>query len=284
MGKANYFLLSFLLLACSAFSAGEVLSIKNAVQEKLISLDIVGRGGYTGEVISMKIKNLIAKPCTLKLEAGQRLDSKDSVVQDILVTHCDVFTLAPSQTKEMNVWGMCCQAHNHSPQLKSVFLFGSMADSNLVKFARFIDKNNYQNATAQSAVWVLSDGNAMASISTDSKPEVTIRIQDFISRLTGKPIPSYSIEYANDTVRVFSNIARSLKGKIDYHVMHNSLVTFGIYNASGKVIKMMFIEKRHNPGDYSYDYELSILGLPKGTYYGRIRVDDQLQKEIKLEF
>ncbi|MGZ4118939.1 MAG: hypothetical protein ACXVPY_15730, partial [Bacteroidia bacterium] len=94
------------VIACTSFS------IEEAAKKGMIKLSIKGKGGYTGDVIAMKIQNLTNKIIDLKLEAGRRLDSKKENEQDILVTQPQEFVLNANQNKTINIFGMCCQAHN----------------------------------------------------------------------------------------------------------------------------------------------------------------------------
>ncbi len=121
-------------------------SIEDAAKKGLIKLSIKAKGGYTGEVIEMKIKNLTNRKLELNIEAGRILDSKKNVEQDILVTKKEDFFVIANQLKTLNVFGMCCQAHNAAPQNNSDYAVGKLADSNLIKLACYIDKNKqYSN-------------------------------------------------------------------------------------------------------------------------------------------
>ncbi|MCE9540350.1 MAG: hypothetical protein K8R85_14210, partial [Bacteroidetes bacterium] len=174
-------------------------SIEEAAKKGLIKLSLKAKGGYTGDVIEMKIKNLTNKKLDLKMEAGRILDSKKNNEQDLLVTKSEDFFVSANQLKTINVFGMCCQAHNGSPQSNSDYDIGKLADSNLIKLACYIDKNNYySNYTAQQAVWTLSDNNSLASISGGEK-EVVTGLRNFVSKLTGRVIPPYDITYNRES-------------------------------------------------------------------------------------
>jgi protein TonB len=155
-------------IVSSPIIASTAISIEDAAKRGLIKLIIKGKGGYTGKVIELKIKNNTPNNLNLKLEAGRRLDSKDNTQQDILVTQAQEFYVYGNQQKNMNVNGMCCQASNTCPKANSDYLVGKMADSNLVKLASFIDQNKYyptmsrrlgQTGTVVIAFTLLEDGN-----------------------------------------------------------------------------------------------------------------------------
>jgi hypothetical protein len=261
----------------------QTLTVEQASNKGLIKVTIKGKGGYTGEVIEMKIKNLLAKTFKLKLSAGHRLDSKDSTTQDILVNRAEEFILASKEERTYTVSGMCCQAHNHSPNSKSIFKLGHMADSALVKMAEFINTNKlYNSYTAQQAVWVVSDHNRMESISGSDKEELK-KVQEFVSKLTGQPIPAYTIDYEPGSTTAFSGKPKELKGVIECYLNANALVTCGAYDKRGQIAELFFLNQPSDPGTLRYEYNFHVALIPKGEYYIRIYADNQLKKEIKVE-
>ena len=261
----------------------EEYTIEQAAKKGLLKFTIKGKGGYTGDVIEMKIKNLFSKRFRIKVPAGHRLDSKDSTIQDILVTRPEELMLAAKEERTITISGMCCQASNGGPGVKNEFRVGKMADSLLVKLAEFIHLNKfYNNYAAQQAVWVVSDNNRMESISSGEKGERD-KIHEFVSKLTGKPIPTYTIDYEQDPSVAFSGRPKELKGKIEYYINVNTLVTCGVYDAKGRIVELFFQDSAHDPKAYLYEFVFHTTGIPKGTYYVRVFADGQMRKEQKIE-
>ncbi|HEY4800508.1 MAG TPA: hypothetical protein VII99_15620 [Bacteroidia bacterium] len=288
----NYFLLCnvltlaliFLFTGVKDIRAGEkTISVEDAFKTGLVSGKIFGKGGYTGDIIKLKMKNLSNHPVSLSVEAGRRLDSKDSTIQDILVTKSVTLALLGNETKTFLLSGMCCQAHNAAPDSGRIFLIGKMGDSNLVKLAQFIDLNKwYNNYIAQSAVWVISDNNPIEDIG-GSDP-VSKKLQEFVSKITGKPIPKYKIEYDRRNGSVYSGVPAKISGTFEYEIFNNGVVTFGIYDSEGHAVQMFFADVPKNRGKYVFNYEFKASDLPKGNYYVRLRLDGQIKKEEKFSF
>lgn len=278
-----FIVIASLLISSIQQAEPEVITAEQAAKKGMVKFTIKGKGGYTGEVIQMKVKNLYAKRFKLKLPAGHRLDSKDSTQQDILVTKPEEFVLNAKEERTISVWGMCCQAHNGSPNEKSEFRIGRMADSLLIKLAQFIDANKlHKSYTAQSAVWVISDNNRMESISGSDKEEVK-SVQEFVSKLTGKPMPKYTIDYEQEAGRAFSGKPKELKGAIAYYLNANALVTCGVYDQRGKIVELFFRDKPRDPGHHVYEFTFHTSGIPNGAYYVKVFADGQLKAEEKVE-
>ena len=280
--------ISFLLIAFSLSDmpvfANAVLSVEEAAKKGFEKLLIKSKGGYTGEVIEMKVQNLTNRKLDLRIEVGRRLDSKKQNEQDILVTKEQEFFVNANQTKSLNVSGMCCQAHNGAPTIKNEYLVGKLADSSLIKLAMYIDKNKYySNYSAQQSVWVVSDDNSLGSIDDDDK-EVKNNLRNFVSKLTGKVIPPYDISYQSGNDGSAMGRAVRIEGFFDYTLPMICHSTMAIYNERGEVVQLIFENLQSDKGSYKHYYTFRIKDLPQGTYYARVNADGMLQKEMKIEF
>ncbi len=279
----NFLLIVFSIVELPAFS-NSVLSVEEAAKNGFVKLIIKSKGGYTGAVIEMIVHNLTSRKLDLKIEAGRKLDSKHQNEQDILVTMDQEFFVNVNQVKTINVSGMCCQANNSAPTAKFEYSVGSMADSNFIKLARFIDKNKYYASySAQQAVWVVSDDNSIGGID-DEDIEVKNKLRNFVSKLTGKQIPSYEISYKSGNDGSAMGTAVKIDGVFDYSLANSSHATFAIYNERGEVVQLIFENLQSDKGDYKHYYTFRTKDLPKGIYYAKVNADGLLQKEMKIEF
>ncbi|MBL0329874.1 MAG: hypothetical protein IPP64_10775 [Bacteroidetes bacterium] len=279
----SFLLITFSLTDIPVF-ANAVLSVEEAAKKGFVKLFIKSKGGYTGEVIEMKIQNLTSQKLDLRVEAGRRLDSKEQKEQDILVTKEQEFFVNANQTKSINIFGMCCQAHNNAPTVKHDYLIGKLADSSLIKLAMFIDKNKYySNYSAQQAVWVVSDDNSIGSID-DGDKEVKNNLRTFVSKLTGKTIPPYDVKYQSGNDGSAMGRAVSIEGVFDYSLPIACHSTMAIYNERGEVVQLIFENLQSDRGQYKHYYTFRIKDLPQGTYYARVNADGMLQKEMKIVF
>ena len=284
----SYHPISFLLIAFSLSDtpvfANAILSVEEAAKKGFVKLFIKSKGGYTGEVIEMKVQNLTNRKLDLRLEAGRKLDSKKQNEQDILVTREQEFFVNANQTKSLNVSGMCCQAHNNAPTAKHEYLVGNIADSSLIKLAMFIDKNKYySNYSAQQAVWVVSDDNSIGSIDDDDK-DVKNNLRTFVSKLTGKAIPTYDVKYQSGNDGSAMGRAVRIEGIFDYSLPMACHSSMAIYNERGELVQLIFENLQSERGEYKHYYTFRTKDLPQGTYYARVSADGMLQKEMKIVF
>lgn len=266
-----------------ALSIGSI-SIEEAAKRGLIKLIIKSKGGYTGKVIEMKIKNNTPNTINLKLEAGRKLDSKNNNQQDILVTQAQEMIVYGNQQKNLPVNGMCCQAGNACPTINADYAVGVMADSNLIKVAQFIDKNKYyENYTAQQAVWCISDNKSLASIYGGDE-SIVKGLRTYVSEITGRQIPSYNITYRQMSDSIAMGKPLKIEGIFDYKLNATGHVTFAIYNSSGDLVQLVFKDIAHDVGEHKIYYTFRTKDLPEGTYYARMTNEGRFEKELKIEF
>jgi hypothetical protein len=279
----NLILMTLSVTETPVFS-GTLSSLEEAAKKGLVKLIIKSKGGYTGDVMEMKIQNMSNQNLNLELEAGRRLDSKNNKEQDILVTKPQEVFLAAKQLKKINIFGMCCQAHNGAPKENSDYSIGHLADSNLIKLAEFIDKNQYYtNYSAQQAVWTISDNNSLASISSGNPDQVT-NLQKYVSKITGRAIPAYQISYQQDNESDVLGRSYKIEGIFNYTVPENGKVTVGIYNEHGDLVQLIFKDIYHEHGDCKIFYKFRTHDLPRGTYYAKMNMNGAVRKEMEIEF
>ena len=282
--RQNYFFLLFLLFSFGEMNfsfASDTVSIRDAIDKGIISAIVKNTGGHSDECIEITIENKLGEDMILSIEAGRKMISEDTAMQDIMVTRQYAFLLSKTEKAKLKLFGMCIRAHRRSPAKDSKFSVGKMADSLLVQLARFIDKFNYRNGTSQNAVWVLSDGNSLESVYSESNDATGKKLLEFMHILTKKPFPWYTLEYQKDTVILFTGKPKTLHGYYNYFVQNNSVVTIGIYKEDGHLQAILFSQRTHNPGKYDYPFTLDVSKWKKGNYFLKFYVDDQV-KEKKL--
>ncbi|HEX7415205.1 MAG TPA: hypothetical protein VF411_14260 [Bacteroidia bacterium] len=263
----NYkWLLPLVCLLTSNLSAEmDTVSIETALKGNRIKLEIKGVGGYQGRCIKMKIKNLQFVSLSITIEAGRRLDSKDSNEQDILVIKDTMLVLLASQEKTFSVVGYCCQAHNHAPKPKSDFTIGSLEKGTLYNLARYINRTPLPNDVIQYAIWVVSDNINPAAIRDDGSAAIQ-GLRRFISFEKKITFTWYSISYKKVKDKVFSGIPEILSGIIDYHTSDYSHITLAIKDSLGNVVDKFDAGQAIGRGDYTYNLNWNIYKLPNQTY------------------
>ncbi|MBC7426593.1 MAG: hypothetical protein H7321_08670, partial [Bacteroidia bacterium] len=177
--KIQFAIAVLILFLCSSFTGGEAISISEAIHNNLISVTVQGKktiasgeSSHYGQCITMTITNLTSNDISVKLEAGRYFDSEDQSVQDMIVTKESGLKLGPKKAGTFQVYAMCGQKTNSAPSPESKFKIGKLCSGALLGLAKLINNRNYQNATAQSAVWAFTNNASIENIqSADNEME-----------------------------------------------------------------------------------------------------------------
>ena len=277
------FFISIVVFSLQVQAKHQKLSLQKALASNLVKASAQSLGGHQDYCIKMNLKNLINDSLIIIVEAGRRLNSLDDKNQDILITKQEIIVLKKQEDKWFNVKGYCCQANNHSPELNAKYDLNTLADSNLVKLARFLNAGSFETSVAQNAIWAISDKKPTAQI-TSKNDSLLLPLRQLVSGLKGEPLPWYTII---STTFVYNSGAMEtfplwLRGKLNYGNDKDSYTTLHILDAKG--MEVCQIVKQWAPAGVSNNYDLNIplKGLAKGKY--TIELNSPEKQLVKKEF
>lgn len=283
------FLLAFTAILLSSGSLfSQAISLDEAIKKGVLTLTASGAGGHNGESLQLKLQSKSKKRLEVRIPAGQIFEAGDSSLQNLMVGKEETLTIESGKTRLAKVFGFCVESGDGSPGEGSIFSLGKMAEGNLLKLAKYLSDNNlHKNPAAQSAVWTLSDNSPLAGINDP-------KLVKFVADLLGKPVPEYNIVYGNPLPGGESRMLSSgpadtreafaMNGLFYYDLPKEQQVTFGLYDAEGKLVTAMFSNRKQLKGYHKFRFEFEIRNLPKGTYTARLTSEGKVIKELEVEF
>jgi len=151
-----------------------------------------------------------------------------------------------------------------------------MADSNLVKLARFLNRRNYSCDNEQQAIWSISDKRSIAGIASDDEPLMSLR--QFLADMKGITLPWYTLETRN---YVFSNgrivsYVTSLTGEMNYSNEKENYVTCTVLNENGLPVILVKSQWLGPTVNSKYPLDLPVAGLAAGKYKVELRSPEKL--------
>lgn len=156
----------------------------NQIQPNLVS-------SYYGKCIDIRLQNMTDSTLHLVLNSGTVLLSKDTTVQNMVVTQTQRFLLAPKQQKIDRLFAMCGQKPKSSPDIYVRYEVGQLGNPQMVRLANVIESNQAQNKAGQYAMWAVTDRNVIPSYES---PKLAISAQELLTKaqidfdITGKNI------------------------------------------------------------------------------------------------
>lgn len=254
------------------------VNLQKALDMKLVKTKASSNGGYQGYCIQLNILNLSPDSLIILVEAGRRLNSVEDKYQDILVTREELITLKKSEEKKVNLKGYCCQASNCAPGKNAVYTVNKLADSNLVKLARYLNKNCFNSHVEQQAIWAISNNHLTANISA-TNDTLLLPLRQFVAGLKGEKLPWYTLicgtyMYQNG---VITNYPMALRGKLTYSNDVEEYATLYVYNEKGREVCLVRSQWLKAGADNNYDLNIPLKGLAKGKYTLALKSE---QKEL----
>lgn len=248
------------------------ISIKDYVNANKLSAKIKGLGGFSENCIVFELTNKSNDTLFVLIEAGRRLVSEDSSIQDILLVKKNKIILPPLKSININGFGFCCQASNSSPYIDSKFDLGFVVPEDWLIIINLFNKYDFGSNTMQQAIWVLSDNHAIASVtSTDTVQQELLR--KTLSQIKGIKSPWYNVSYLKDSVGVISNNYSKIWGNFKYSSNQNAMITINVRHESGKLMKILENSILKGPGEYDFYFDFSIKDWPKGLYFINVYTD-----------
>ena len=241
------------------------VSVADLIKEGKVQAKFFGVGIFQGNCILMKVKNNTTDTVWLLLEPGRRLLASDSIYQDILVAKTKRLQLLPWAETTTQVYGFCCQAHDHTPIKDLSFSVGYMAPPSLIKLAQVIDQHDFPITAAQASVWILSDHLLPASLYNEDPNEIRL-LKQTLGEILGIKMPWYAIEYEKDNILAYSGRHLRVSGTLNYSLNQNTLVTITVRSKSGRLAKILMNSSPASAGTHAYDVNLIVKDWPKGQY------------------
>jgi len=240
-------------------------SIKELTNKGFLETKIRGLGGYQKDCIEFDLQNKTADTLLVYIEAGRILTSIDTTIQDIFLVKNLKFKIFPRKIKKIKGYGFCCQSNKKAPYVDAEFNLGYLASDDWILLAEVINKNNFPAKSIQNAVWVLSDNHEFSSI--NAKDLSTIQdLRKTIAKIKDLKIPWYTLTYATDTAKLFSDRPEQIVGSFNYRVKNNSVITISIKDKRGQIVKRMVNAESKGPGEYEFNLNLNVLKWKKGEY------------------
>jgi hypothetical protein len=262
--------------------------LKGLVNLKIsgVKSDSISSSTHYGPCIRMELTSATSSVMNIELDYGYKFEPTDTGVQSMMVTKSMMVKLEPRQKKNCRVYAMCIQAHDRGPTEQIVFKLGKRASGYLLSAAEFINRKNYQNSTAQNAVWCITDNYDLFSVS-DSDTSMMYDLRRLVAHVKGIP---FSKIYEPDRIPIVSTpepirtprIITTYTGSLHYSLSRTSKIMVAMFDESNHMKTVYVNNENQREGDYTYNYKLSGEEVGNQKLFLRMFRDGQLEQEIKV--
>ncbi len=257
--------------------------LKEALAQKLISIQIEGKGGHQGEALKLVCKNLRGQYLRIRIPQGQLMEPADSAQQTLVVAEEMLLAVLAKTPSEAALKTFCTQAGDNSPSAGSAFSVGAIAPTIVCDLLKFItEKGKTESSEAQTAVWCLTSGTSLASIGDGE-------LTKFLADQLGKDVPGYRIRHSVvETVPgrpAALGKALVIEGNFRYYLEKDERTILVLLDGSGKLIKQVSKEEIMKAGEHRSSLRLEVYNLDPGKYTLRMQTKGgRVIKDTAIEF
>lgn len=207
------------------------VDIQTAVSKKMLSVTASGNGGYQGLCLKLNLGNQTMNPISIAVPPGLIFTDQDKGAQNLMVVEEYIVELKPKQSKVLDLQTMCIEHHDYSPAGGDLFVMNTLAAGYLNELASLIAKNDFQNSTAQSAVWAITDKTALGDIyALDTA--MASKMIDIVCKATGQARPKVIMPKEHHLYSIRFNFAE--------HFKSTTKLTLKCYDETGAVLRTYY--------------------------------------------
>lgn len=258
--------------------------LKEALEKKLVSLNIEGVGGHRGETIQMTLKNLAGRYLRVMIPLGQLMEPADPGMQTLVNASEQTVSVNVKTPGEVKLKTFCTESGERSPSAGIGFAVGSLASAELCGLLKYLAENGKtDDPEAQSAVWCVMDGGQSLSSIGDKD------IKKFTADLLGKTIPPYTIRHqaVEDVPGRSAQLGKALvvEANFQYTLEKDDKIIMLLLDGEEKLIKQISKEESRKAGEYRSGIHLEVYNLDPGKYIVRMQTKaGRVLKDMPIEF
>lgn len=281
--SALIFVLFCLPFLASSTPKTKTYELQEAIQKKMVQLVQVE---YIGsKSLQLKIKNLHKKKdLKIHFSTGLQFASRDTSEQDQIILQERTLFVKAGRTISPSFVSYCTQASNRSPGKGSSFSLKENANGKLLELAGFLAGIKDSEYTNQHAVWTVTNDHDLKGL-YHQDIKTAIKIQNFVAKLTGKPLPEYTIRYKDGSERqvAFTGEAIMIYGNHEYDLKTDATVTCQVFDEAGNMVQEIFKDMPQKAGHIKFNFRLKALDLPKGKYVSKVFINKETFQEKWVE-
>jgi len=283
------------LMIFSAFFCGnqqiksQGILLENAIANRQLqavfsatgNLDGVNTNSHIGKCVSYQLRNLTAKPMTVKLDAGYIFKPEDTTIQPLLFTDNKTWVLAAGATLKGYLNAMCAALHKGSPQKDRSYRLGKMANGVMKKFAELVAKKQYQSSQAQSVLWAITNKKDLyGELSGNTQMEKDL--MNFAKTEIGiDPTTRGQIYNPKKQLEVQKKV--SVKVSDVFNTEDSGTLVIKILDQYGNVKLQQKLQDQKSPGEVKYEFWISSADLPLGKYIVKYYINNEEAYKTNFE-
>ncbi|MDP2174881.1 MAG: hypothetical protein Q8K70_03115 [Bacteroidota bacterium] len=260
----------------------QVYTLQEALSKKLVEVQIQNnpKSSHYGKPIQFIISNLKNYAIEIKTEKGTLIDPETPSYQTIIISKDEQMPLAANEKNHTkSFYGFCTESHDGAPGSKTInYQLGKKANPKMLSLIDFISKEKLHSSyEGQNAVWVLANNSPLENI-TGFDTLNTRKIQKFLSKLTGKPMPPppSKDDYKRNYYASEYKPKMQIKGNFTLQSPRPSKVRIGMFDTANICVRELYLNNELPKGTQNIGYDFDASQYENRFYYIKTIVDDKI--------
>jgi hypothetical protein len=268
-----------------AFAPGSTYSLGDAIAKGKIKATYVSNpnGTHYTKPLKIVLANLTGEQINVIVENATTFYPDDPNYQNLIVTCSGTIPLAPSQTKETEIYAMCTESTDSAPGTNEMhYTIGPAAGSKLAGLTKMLEEKKWFDATGQNAVWAIANNESPGEVYGPDKAQQDA-LRQYVSNITGKPIPKDDeTNYENDFYAQ-PKPDRRVEGMIGFSYSWKASVSVGLFNEQNVLVRELYNNTALPPGTHKVNYAFDNSVYTDSVYYARLICDGEMKINRKIE-
>jgi hypothetical protein len=274
---------TLIILSALLLPKTPIYTLEEALKKGLVEMQSLQMDA--DDELHLQVRNLTKrKDFKVRFTSGLQFSSQDTSEQDQVLLYNRTFLVKAGKQINPGFATFCTQASKRGAGSGSTFLLKEKPSAELSQLAQYLSKYRDSEHTLQSAVWIISDDHDLRGLHHDD-PQKRLALLKYMSQLTGKPIPGYTVRYEMPRAGevAFSAKAISIHSEHKFRLEEDAKISCSIFNEAGEEVQKVFENMQQRRGYNRFGVTLEAKDLPKGKYVSRVFKDGKLLEEIWVE-
>lgn len=256
------------------------IDFHQAIAQKIISVNPISNGKYSGKSVQLKIENKTARKMVVKIPALTTYLPENEDEQTLIQVEDMIVEIDANESNQVLVPAFCSELSDRSPQKERQFAIAKSKNEKFRKLSNYISNNPVSKYNYQEAVWAISDNQSINNMTVDTPEDKSFR--KFMSGLTSQKESWYSSPQET-TVDPYGNINREtvrISGGLKFDSDGATIVYQAICDSTGK--ELFKGPERHirKVKDVEMTFSIKVKGWEKGNYEVRVMRGESILKKF----
>jgi len=270
---------------------GKTMTLKEAIDSKIVTVEAVSLGGHQGKCVELKVINPKTKKFSISVPAGTLFDPADEGEQSLVLPEERMLSLNGKATQRFKIDGFCTEASDMSPSSGGMFTLNNYRKPAMDSVFAFLDahpKLAKNEDLIQQTIWAITDGESVSSIYSDDDAthKEAAALRALVCRVTGQENVWYNTR-ENVTVDHNNYIVSqpvAINGQLEIKLEQRSTIQGVVQNAEGEEMWVNTNSFEMPRGNIKFSFQVEIAGWEPGTYYVVYHINEEevLRQEFQV--